>query len=143
MCNLRAKKFVFSTPPSVNKIYRRNSNGVFLSREAKAWKEEMIFRNKRFVGDGFGKSLLKVLMYYFPSSSRDEKVRDIDNLLKISLDTLQEIGCFDNDNQICDLRIRRFHCSPPGCLSIFIKTVNSIPNMDIKDIENAKYIDEF
>lgn len=140
---MKAKKFIFSIPPSVNKIYKRGSRGVFLSNEAKAWKHEMILRNKRFVGEGFGKVQLKAMMYYFPASYREECVRDIDNLLKITLDTLQEMRVFDNDNQICDLHIRRFHYSPPGCLSIFLKPVLNIPNLEIKDIENAKYIDEF
>jgi len=129
MCDLTPKKFIFSTPPSVNSIYRRNSRGVFLSKEAKAWKNEMILRSKRFVGKGFGEIDIRVSMYYFPASSRDERVRDIDNLLKITLDTLQEMRCFDNDNQICDLRIRRFHFSPPGCISIYIKPSREFPSI--------------
>jgi crossover junction endodeoxyribonuclease RusA len=58
---------------------------------------------------------LKVEIAAFPP---DRRARDLDNLLKSCLDSLQHSGVFESDSQIDDLRIWRGERVPGGEISV-------------------------
>jgi crossover junction endodeoxyribonuclease RusA len=60
---------------------------------------------------------LKIEVAAFPP---DRRARDLDNLLKSCLDSLQHSGVFESDSQIDDLRIYRAERVPGGEISVLI-----------------------
>ena len=95
---------VLPYPPSANRNWRAVDGRVLLSRESRRYRDEvaLIWRCARL--QGYGRSLLKVRIdAYMPDSRR----RDISNLEKVAIDSLQRAGAFTDDSQIIDLHIRR------------------------------------
>jgi crossover junction endodeoxyribonuclease RusA len=91
-------------PPSVNNYYAVVRGRKILSKRGREYKKQsktelMIQRAARGV-----RSRLQVTIDAYPP---DNRVRDIDNLIKPVCDALQDYGMFLNDAQIDDLRIRR------------------------------------
>lgn len=91
-------------PPSVNRIWRQWKGRTLLSREGRAYRDEVARAWLMERVQGFGRSPLAVDVWaYMPDARR----RDLDNLNKAALDALQRAGVFADDSQIVDLRIRR------------------------------------
>ena len=63
---------------------------------------------------------LKVEVAAFPP---DRRARDLDNLLKSILDSLQHSGVFESDSQIDDLRIWRGERVPCGEITVWITPI--------------------
>ncbi len=59
----------------------------------------------------FGSAPLTIEMDVFPP---DKRKRDIDNVVKPTLDALQKAGLFDDDNQICRLIVTRLRTIQGG-----------------------------
>lgn len=53
----------------------------------------------------------------------DNRKRDLDNLLKITLDSLKETGIFEDDSQIDRLSIERSEVHKPGKLMVYLKEI--------------------
>jgi crossover junction endodeoxyribonuclease RusA len=53
----------------------------------------------------------------------DRRVRDIDNILKIAIDSLQQAGVYENDGQIDRIYIERGLSHPPGYIDIEIEEI--------------------
>jgi crossover junction endodeoxyribonuclease RusA len=51
----------------------------------------------------------------------DNRRRDLDNLLKATLDAMQHAGLYDDDSQIDSLKITRGPVEKPGCLRITLE----------------------
>jgi len=95
-------EFTLPFPPTVN-TYWRNFNGkIILSKKGREYRE--------VVGD---QMILQKTIKHFTSLLRieieawrpDKRRRDLDNLLKATLDGLAHAGVFEDDSQIVDLRI--------------------------------------
>ena len=61
---------------------------------------------------------LSVCLCVFPP---DKRKRDLDNLLKISIDSLQKAGFFHDDSQIDSLEVHRFEVFPEGKIEVSIR----------------------
>ena len=91
-------------PPSVNHYYRRLGPRVLISRQGRAYRNQVCstlaaMGIKPMTGD------LAVDIEVYPP---DRRRRDVDNLAKGLLDALEHGGAYINDSQIKDLRIRMF-----------------------------------
>jgi len=62
---------------------------------------------------------LQVLLYIFPP---DKRIRDLDNILKSSLDALTHAFVWKDDSQISKLTIQRFPPAKPGYVRVQIIT---------------------
>ena len=111
-------------PPSVNRYWRSIGRGrVIISREGRNYRRDVgyiiIDLHEGSIPDPT-KARLKVLIKaYMPDRTR----RDLDNVLKATLDSLQIGGMFADDEQIDDLRIKRMDVEPPGRLEILMEEI--------------------
>jgi crossover junction endodeoxyribonuclease RusA len=48
----------------------------------------------------------------------DRRKRDLDNLLKISIDSMMQTGLFEDDSQIDEIYVRRCRTLKDGCLEV-------------------------
>jgi len=108
-------------PPSVNNAYR--SLGVGRVVKTKIAREYFsgiakLIQAKRI--PSFGKSRLKILIRCYPP---DNRRRDLGNLDKVLMDTLEYSGLFENDSQIDNLHYVRRPASPPGFVEITIEEI--------------------
>ena len=89
-------------PPSVNTYWRNFDGRMIISARGREYREtvgdQMILQKmvKHFKG------LLRVEIEAFRP---DKRRRDLDNLLKATLDGLAHAGVYEDDSQIVDLRI--------------------------------------
>lgn len=99
-------KFTLTLPPTTNHIYGTHGHQRFLTKEAKAWKEEAQWIFKTEWKQDLITIPVKVNVNFY--LKRD---RDIDNL-KILLDSLQGI-IIDNDSQVVSLYIAKHKSDNP------------------------------
>ena len=106
-------------PPSVNQYWRQYQGRMLISAQGRKYREAIIQqvwlegKIKRITGD------LKVTIEAFRP---DERRRDLDNLLKSTLDALAHAGLYEDDSQIRDLRIY-WAAEKGGKLNITIEEV--------------------
>jgi Holliday junction resolvase RusA-like endonuclease len=96
--------FLLPYPPSVNHLYSRARNGrVFLNKEAVDFKHQvqLLLMRQNFGPPRSGPINLEIHAY------RPRKIGDIDNILKITLDSLEKV-IYVNDNQIVGLMLKRY-----------------------------------
>lgn len=90
-------------PPSANHYYRRSATGVYISKQGKAYRKAI--RNLvRELGVETVRGRCSMSLDAFPP---DHRKRDIDNIQKPLLDSLEKAGVFKDDNQIEDLQTTR------------------------------------
>ena len=103
-------------PPSLNRMYRVFKNRSILSREGRDYvdyvQEDVATQRIRTVT-----GRLKMEIWAYP---QDNRARDLDNLLKALLDSMQKAGVYENDSAIDDLRIIRMHKIPKGKVDVRI-----------------------
>ena len=117
---------VLPWPPSVNRYYRSISKGklagrVLVSQEGRAFRQEVAAMLERRQMRPI-KDRLRVTIAAYPP---DRRRRDLDNLLKASLDALVFGGAIEDDSQIDDLRIWRGEVREGGELRIHIQGMES------------------
>ena len=103
-------------PPSINHYWRRVGPRTLISRDGRAYRIAVgqawqVAQQKAVSGR------LKVEIWAFPP---DRRVRDLDNLLKATLDALQHAGAYEDDAQIDDLHILRGDPAKPGRLAVYL-----------------------
>jgi crossover junction endodeoxyribonuclease RusA len=108
-------------PPSMNTYWRAPNTGplagrVLLSNAAREYRKEAALWVTNS-GKADARARLSVLLTAFPP---DKRKRDLDNLLKPLLDTLQHCGIIADDGQIDDLRITRAKIAPDGVIAVQI-----------------------
>lgn len=114
-------------PPSVNHYWGVNPrNGQrFLKTKGKNYRmdvQAVIW--KQFNGKLMLRGLLRVTI---GANMPDRLCRDLDNVLKATLDGLEHAGVYHDDNQIDDLRIVRLRPEPPGRLKVVIEAIEDMP----------------
>jgi crossover junction endodeoxyribonuclease RusA len=95
-------EFTLPWPPSVNTYWRNFDGRMIISAKGREYRET--------VGD---QMTLQKMVYRFSGPLRvvieayrpDKRRRDLDNLLKATLDGLAHAGVYEDDSQIVDLRI--------------------------------------
>ena len=107
-------------PPSVNNYYRHAGGLVYVTPEGKRYREEVF----DILTEGNVRATLEGrLGVHIELTMPDNRRRDLDNVLKILIDSI-EYGCaFHDDSQIDDLRIVRLGVSPPGCADVTIEEI--------------------
>lgn len=131
-------------PPSANAMYRRSkSNTVRLAPPVKAFRQQVEFIIERLKKTlkTFNKpmpdpkSLFSVLVVAYPPNNRR---RDIDNLLKVALDSITYAGIWEDDSQVVYIQITKARPSklmPDGLFSVVLREVDDRP--DYRSIEEG------
>lgn len=91
-------------PPSVNHYWRHGKNGHYISSEGRAYREQVNYLCSLVRGKFEPLDRLQVTIEAYPP---DRRKRDLDNLLKSLLDSLQHAGVYADDSQIDHLSITR------------------------------------
>ncbi len=100
--------FELPWPPSVNRYYRHVGPRVLISREGRKFRMMTVSR----LAGKFGKLTGPVRLtgeFYPPDARR----RDLDNVLKCTLDSLVHAGLMDDDSQIKEIDVRMHEPLPP------------------------------
>ena len=113
-------KFELPWPPSVNRYYRHVGPRVLISREGRRFRRMCVSR----LAGQFRKLAGKVSLvgeFYPPDSRR----RDLDNVLKCTLDSLVHAGLMADDSQIKRIDIEMMSPVPPeGLVYIELQEIN-------------------
>lgn len=104
-------------PPSINHYYRAWRNRVVISAAGVRYR-----RDVAAVTEGQQKLLgrLRLEMTVYPP---DRRRRDMDNVLKATLDALQHAGLYDDDSQIDELIVKRGNKVIAGCLVVNLEEI--------------------
>jgi len=105
-------------PPSVNTYWRAIGRGrVIISKKGREYRQEVVCEVTRGRGAQTLEGRLSVdIEAWMP----DKRRRDLDNILKATLDGMVHAGLMLDDEQIDDLRIRRAGVEKPGRLEVKI-----------------------
>ncbi len=106
-------------PPSANRYWRHVGHRVLVSKEADRYKKDirlwaLFWKRPCLLGR------LAITIQAFPP---DKRARDLDNLLKISIDSLQFANLFENDSQIDRITIERMPVKKDGQLLVWIEEI--------------------
>lgn len=106
-------------PPSVNHYWRHYRGRVVISQKGRAYRERVLALLARGYGNGPRKppsgGRIALEMNAFPP---DRRRRDLDNIQKAILDSLEHGGVYEDDSQIDLLITRRCEVNKPGRIDI-------------------------
>lgn len=106
-------------PPSVNTYWRRSRNATYISKKGQLFKQSVA----EYVAENnvpkFGDAEIEVTIALRPRSTN---YMDIDNCAKAVLDSCQDAGVFDDDNQVWKLTILRGEPIKGGACVVIITT---------------------
>ncbi len=91
-------------PPSANTYWRRNGSRYFISTKGQHYRTSAGWTCHKFRKHFSANMRLKISIDAYPP---DKRKRDLDNLFKSVLDSLQYATVFVDDSQIDELAIRR------------------------------------
>lgn len=112
-------EITLSWPPSVNHYWRRNGNRYFVSAKGTAYRNEVYLKCLHNAAAFKPTDRLCMSIDAYPP---DKRRRDLDNIMKSLLDSLQHAGVYEDDNQIDALTIiRKYPLN--GQVVVTIKTI--------------------
>ncbi|MCC6910047.1 MAG: RusA family crossover junction endodeoxyribonuclease [Phycisphaerales bacterium] len=121
---LNEQVFLLPFPPSVNHYWRmvstRHGCRMLISREGRAYRETVVSALAS-AGARAQDGRLDVSIIAAPP---DRRRRDLDNLLKCTLDSLAHGGAYHDDSQIDHLEIWRGGVVPGGQIAIRIRIIS-------------------
>ena len=91
-------------PPSVNTYYRRGAHATYMSKQGREYKCKVSDYIAESGTPKLGAARLSLEIVLWP---KDKRKYDIDNRIKALLDSLQDAGVFDDDEQIDQINIFR------------------------------------
>ena len=91
-------------PPSINHYWRHTKNGHYISQEGINYRKIIKYLCLKYRGIFNENDRLSVKIDAYPP---DKRRRDLDNVLKSLLDSLQHADIYKDDNQIDYLAIKR------------------------------------
>ena len=108
-------------PPTINHYYIRTRRGMFIGKKGVAFREEtaLLFKQK-YPSHETSKENLKVNIDFTPP---DRRRRDVDNILKCLLDSLEKSGIYKDDSQIIELRVRKLDPAKPGFITVTVEEI--------------------
>lgn len=110
-------QLILPWPPSVNTYWGFHGHRRFLTQKAQEFKKEVATAVK---GQRLGQSRLSVTISAF---APDKRIRDLDNILKPTLDALVQAGLFDDDSQVDLLTIQRGEVLKGGMAIVTVATL--------------------
>lgn len=84
-------------PPSVNSIWRHAGNKSYLTAKAKDWKTNAAWTVKAAVLGG-SKPIMGPFNVHLEVGRPDKRKRDLDNLIKVVLDSVKDGGAIRDDS---------------------------------------------
>ena len=114
-------KFELPYPPSINHYYLHTSKGVILGVKGKKYRRDAILLLNKYKGHFDSSKRLNVVINVFPP---DKRKRDLDNIIKCLLDSLQHAEIYVDDNQIDWISIVRRNQVLNGCVQIWISKLD-------------------
>lgn len=110
-------------PPSVNHYWFivacKGGGRKVIGKKGKVFREEV----REIFGAHNEKQQVGRLSVRIEAYPPDRRKRDLDNLLKATLDALEQAGAYEDDSQIDDLRIIRKDVCKPGKLEITVEEI--------------------
>lgn len=91
-------------PPSVNTYYRRGAHATYMSKQGREYKKAVADYIAESNTPKLGTARLCLEIVLWP---KDKRKYDIDNRIKALIDSLQDAGVFDDDEQIDQINIFR------------------------------------
>jgi crossover junction endodeoxyribonuclease RusA len=91
-------------PPTANTYWRRNGNCYFISKRGTDYREFVAKACYAYQGLFVASDRLRIKIKAYPP---DRRKRDLDNLFKSLLDSIQHSGVYVDDSQIDKLSIER------------------------------------
>ena len=113
---------VLPWPPSVNAYWRTVQGRTMVSKKGRIYKQAA---TRAVLAAGANKHLpgrLRVKLTAYPP---DRRRRDIDNLTKLALDSMQVAGVYLDDSQIDELTIIRAEVEKGGVIVAEIETIGT------------------
>ena len=110
-------------PPSVNSYLKKRGRRMVLSAEARAYYDhvKLIVCGSVRKMDRPVRGPLELVMVARPP---DQKERDLDNLLKVAIDSIQRAGLIVDDSQVCHIDIRWGRCCVRGSIDLNLRVMN-------------------
>lgn len=111
-------------PPSVNRYWRNVKGKTLISAQGRAYRKHVcaeVYAQRPPLN--ITSRLAVDIVAHMP----DKRRRDLDNLLKATLDALQHAGVYEDDSQVDDLRIVRGPAEQGGALKITIVELEGEP----------------
>jgi crossover junction endodeoxyribonuclease RusA len=121
-------------PPSVNQYWRRNGATYFISKKGNEFRAHTVILCHKFKGLFRPEEKLSIVIEAYPP---DKRRRDLDNVLKSLLDSLQHAGVYEDDYQIDSILITR-QPQLNGCLDITLSKMIGI-KMGLHHHQNQTY----
>ena len=91
-------------PPTANTYWRHSQGRHYISAKGIAYRKEVDLKVRIFAGVFPKEAKIAVHIDAFPP---DNRRRDLDNLCKCLLDSLQKAGVYEDDFQIDELSLKR------------------------------------
>lgn len=111
-------EFTLPYPPSVNNYLARTRRGFRTTEKTKLFKQECACRLRASTKERFiGPVIVDIL-----ANPPDIVRRDLDNLLKVTLDAMTTAGVWADDSQIDYLSIQRGPMVPGGVLFVRVSS---------------------
>lgn len=112
--------FTLPYPPSVNRYWRHNRGITHISTEGRLYRRKvydarLLQKVNKYTGE------LKLQIDIYPP---DKRRRDIDNICKAVLDSLEHAGVYDSDYQISELILKR-HAANDGFLKLKLSAMEN------------------
>jgi len=111
-------------PVSVNAYWLASGKRRYISKRGVQFKEAVAHIWSQCGHSGFGDDPVELIVYLYP---RDSRLMDVDNMLKCLGDSLQDAGCFTDDQQVWKITVeRKQKVKGGGCeVTILPYTVNA------------------
>lgn len=105
-------------PPSANRYWRNFRGRMVISKEARDYRTKVGYQKSHLPQVKAGARLVVDMLAYPP----DRRKRDVDNLIKITLDALEK-GLGFNDCQVDKLSIERKEVVQNGLMNVTIREI--------------------
>jgi len=110
--------YILPWPPSVNRYWRAVNGRAILSSEGRAYRNRVILEIR---AKGTMPRLTGKVRVDIEACPPDNRRRDLDNILKGSLDGLAYAGVYMDDSQIDYLRVKRGAVIANGALFVKVR----------------------
>jgi len=125
---MNAFSFYLPVPPSVNHYWRSTKFGKhYVSEEGKKYRimvHALSAKQGAWKHKGTPFNSITVILY-----PPDKRRRDLDNILKALLDSLQAVSLLEDDFQLNEIIVRRGAETPKGCIHVTLASVASTPSI--------------